>query len=85
MEKEKMIQELEKIVGKDDIMTSEMELQIYGYDASLIKGKPNCIVIPESAEEISRVVRFAHQNGIPVVARGSGTSLSGGPDRKSVV
>jgi glycolate oxidase subunit GlcD len=79
MEKEKMIQELEKIVGKDDIMTSEMELQIYGYDASLIKGKPNCIVIPESAEEISRVVRFAHQNGIPVVARGSGTSLSGGP------
>ncbi len=79
MEKEKMIQELEKIVGKDDIMASEMELQIYGYDASLIKGKPNCIVIPESAEEISRVVTFAHQNGIPVIARGSGTSLSGGP------
>jgi glycolate oxidase subunit GlcD len=79
MEKERMIKELEEIVGKDDVMTSEMELQIYGYDASLIKGKPDVVVIPETTGEIARVVRFAHQNKIPLIARGSGTSLSGGP------
>lgn len=79
MEKERMIKELEEIVGKDDVMTSEMELQIYGYDASLIKGKPDVVVIPETTGEIARVMRFAHQNKIPLIARGSGTSLSGGP------
>lgn len=79
MEKERMIKELEEIVGKEDVMTSEMELQIYGYDASLIKGKPDAVVIPETTAEISRVMKFAHQNKIPLIPRGSGTSLSGGP------
>ncbi|MBW6485521.1 MAG: FAD-binding protein [Syntrophobacterales bacterium] len=79
MEKERIITELEKIVGKDDVLTSEMELQIYGYDASLIKGKPDFVVIPESAAEVSHIAQFAHQNDILLIARGSGTSLSGGP------
>lgn len=78
MERNAMIQELTKIVGKEDVMASEMEIQLYGYDASLNPGKPDCIVMPASTEEVSRVVRFAHENGIPVVARGSGTNLSGG-------
>lgn len=79
MEKEKIFRELERIVGKDDVMTSEMELQLYGYDASLIRGRPDWIVIPESTEEISQIVKVAYKNGIPLIARGSGTSLSGGP------
>ena len=78
MEREKMIQELAKIVGKEDVMTSEMELQLYGYDASLNRGRPDCIVMPASTDEVSKVVKFAHENGIPVVARGAGTNLSGG-------
>jgi glycolate oxidase len=78
MEREKMIQALVKIVGKEDVMTSEMELQLYGYDASLVRGRPDCIVMPSSTEEVSRVVKYAHENGIPVVARGAGTNLSGG-------
>jgi glycolate oxidase len=78
MEREMMIQELGKIVGKEDVMTSEMELQLYGYDASLNRGRPDCVVIPASTEEVSRVVKFARENGIPVVARGAGTNLSGG-------
>ena len=79
MEKEKLFQELAKIVGKDDIRTSEMQLQEYSYDASLIKGKPDCIVIPESTEEVSRIAKLAHQNRVPLIARGTGSSLSGGP------
>ncbi len=78
MEREKMIQELAKIVGKEDVLSSEMDIQLYGYDASLNRGRPDCIVIPSSTEEVSRVVKFARANGIPVVARGAGTNLSGG-------
>jgi len=78
MERTAMIQELAKIVGKEDVLASEMEIQLYGYDASLNPGKPDCIVMPATTEEVSQVVRFAHENGIPVIARGSGTNLSGG-------
>src|SRR5499427_614393 len=34
--------------------------------------------MPETAEEVIKLVRFCHENRIPFVARGSGTSLSGG-------
>ena len=78
MDREKMIEELTKIVGKENVLSSETDLMLYGYDASLFKGKPECIVLPGSTDEVSRIVKFAHGEGIHVVARGSGTNLSGG-------
>ena len=39
---------------------------------------PLAVVLPASTEEVSRVLRYCHQHGIKVVARGAGTSLSGG-------
>jgi glycolate oxidase len=78
MEREKMVEEIERIVGKENVLATETDLFLYGYDASLVKSKPDCIVLPGSSEDVSKVVKFAHQHGIPVVARGSGTNLSGG-------
>ena len=40
--------------------------------------KPRAVVIPESQEEVIAAVRWCHDHGVPFVARGSGTSLSGG-------
>lgn len=40
--------------------------------------KPKAIVVPRTAEEVVAVVRWCHQYQVPFVARGSGTSLSGG-------
>ena len=76
MDHENMIEELSKIVGKENVLSSETDLMLYGYDASLFRGKPDCIVLPGSTEEVSRVVKFAHKEGIHVVARGSGNNLS---------
>jgi glycolate oxidase len=78
MEREKMVEELVNIVGKENVLSSETDLMLYGYDASLFRAKPDCIVLPGSTEEVSEIVKFAHKNGIHVVARGSGTNLSGG-------
>jgi glycolate oxidase len=78
MERKKMIEELVQIVGKENVLSSETDLMLYGYDASLFRGKPDCIVLPSSTEEVSKVVKYAYKNGIHVVARGSGTNLSGG-------
>ena len=87
MERDKMIEELTKIVGKENILSSETDLLLYGYDASLFKGKPDCIVLPGSTEDVSKIVKFAHASGIPVIGRGSGTNLSGGtvPTRGGIV
>jgi len=51
------------------------------------KGRPDCIVLPGSTEEVSKIVKFAHREGIPIIARGSGTNLSGGtiPARGGIV
>lgn len=78
MDRNQMIEELSKIVGKENVLYSETDLLLYGYDASLFKARPDCIVLPGSTEEVSRIVKFAHQHRIPIVARGSGTNLSGG-------
>ncbi|NWF92452.1 MAG: FAD-binding protein [Syntrophaceae bacterium] len=78
MEREKMVEELAGIVGKENVLSSETDLLLYGYDASLFRGRPDCIVLPGSTEEVSKIVKFARANGIHIVARGSGTNLSGG-------
>jgi len=78
MDRERLSQEMANIVGKENVLSSETDLLLYGYDASLFRAKPDCIVLPGSTEEVSKVVRFAHENGIHVVGRGSGTNLSGG-------
>jgi glycolate oxidase len=87
MERENMVEELAQIVGRENVLASEMDLMLYGYDASLYKGRPDCIVLPGSTEEVSNIVKFAHREGIPIVARGSGTNLSGGtiPARGGIV
>jgi glycolate oxidase subunit GlcD len=78
MDQEKMLEELAKIAGKDNVLSSETDLMLYGYDASLFRGRPDCIVLPGATEEVSKIVKFAYEAGIHVVARGSGTNLSGG-------
>jgi len=87
MDSEKLIEALGRIVGEEGVFNSETDLAVYGYDASLFSARPEAVVLPRSTEEVSAVLRFAHQEKIPVVARGSGTNLSGGsiPARGGIV
>ncbi len=78
MDKEQIIEELFGIVGKENILSSERDILLYGYDASLFKGKPDLIILPGSTEEVSLIMKYAYSKGIPVIPRGSGTNLSGG-------
>ncbi|MDG2222538.1 MAG: FAD-linked oxidase C-terminal domain-containing protein [Rubripirellula sp.] len=45
---------------------------------TVFRAKPRAVVIPESAEEVIQTIRWCHEHAVPFVARGSGTSLSGG-------
>jgi glycolate oxidase subunit GlcD len=75
---ESFVKKMEEIVGKQYVRTSAADLELYSYDASLIGGRPGLVVFPGSTEEVSMVMREAHQAGIPNVGRGFATNLSGG-------
>jgi glycolate oxidase len=78
MERQSLIDRLKEIVDPEYVLTSELDLTLYGYDASLDKGKPDAVVLPDSTEEVSKVVALAFKERVPVIPRGSGTNLSGG-------
>ncbi len=61
------------------LLTSAAEMAAYGSDAlTAFHQRPLAVVVVESADEVVEVVRVCHRHGTPFVARGSGTSLSGG-------
>lgn len=70
-------EELREIVG-ERLSVSSSELYCYSSDASQVKGMPDYVVRVNSTEEVSRIVKLAHEYGIPVTARGAGTGLAGG-------
>jgi len=78
MEKNKMIDELNRLIGKEKVLGSDMQIKLYEYDAYLLRSQPDCIVLPTTTEDVAKVVKFANGNGIRVVARGAGTNLTGG-------
>ena len=78
MDKQELAKRLKEIVDPEYVLTSEMDLALYSYDASLEKGKPDVVVLPNSTEEVSKIMALAYQEKIPILGRGSGTNLTGG-------
>jgi glycolate oxidase len=78
MDKQKLITRLKEIVGPENVLNSEMDLMLYSYDASLDKAKPDVVVLPDSTEEVSKIMALAYKEKIPILGRGSGTNLTGG-------
>ena len=80
-------QSLSELLSADRVYTDDAHLAAYESDGlTAFKAKPRAVVVPETAEEVISLVRWCHEHEVPFVARGSGTSLSGGSlpvDRKS--
>jgi glycolate oxidase len=70
---------LREIVGGEHVITHEHQLRTYESDGLLQYAvTPGLVVLPGSAEEVRRVVAACHADGVPFVARGAGSGLSGG-------
>ncbi len=78
MDNSKLIEALTEIMGPERVLSSAMDLALYSYDASVDKAKPDVVVLPNSTEEVSKVMAFAFKEKIPILGRGSGTNLTGG-------
>jgi glycolate oxidase len=67
------------VLGERGVVSSREERRTYECDAlGGYRAVPGLVVLPESAEQVRQVVRACHREGVPFVARGSGTGLSGG-------
>jgi len=74
----RMIENLAKIVGKKGVLTTPEDLAVYSYDGTFVEGAPMAIVLPETTEQTSEIVKLAAGARVPLVARGMGSGLAAG-------
>jgi glycolate oxidase len=71
--------ELASIVGPAGVLSEPEELLVYESDGlTLFRALADFIVFPTATEHVAAIVRLANREGVPFVARGAGTGLSGG-------
>jgi glycolate oxidase len=83
-----LIDGLSRLVPSASLITAEDERRPFETDAfTAYKRLPMIVVLPETTGQVSAVLKFCGENGVPVVPRGAGTSLCGGstPQEDAVV
>jgi glycolate oxidase len=77
--REEIVAGLAAILGEGAVITAENQRRAFETDAfNLYRGVPLAVVLPKSTEEVSAVLAYLSGKRVKVVARGAGTSLSGG-------
>ena len=79
---ERLISDLESVVGADAVFHRAPDLLVYEYDGS-VEGavdlaRPLAVVLPRTARQIAEIVKIGKRESLPIVPRGAGTGLSGG-------
>jgi glycolate oxidase len=79
LNKDKIISDLSRILKSDNILSHQDEIRPYETDAlAAYKQKPLLVVLPETVDQVSEILKYCNENKIKVVPRGAGTGLSGG-------
>ncbi|AHM04002.1 Glycolate dehydrogenase, subunit GlcD [Roseibacterium elongatum DSM 19469] len=86
--KGRIVARLQSVLPKTAVIHDETETRAYECDAlTAYKCPPLAAVLPSTTEEVAAVLKICHDEGVPVVPRGAGTSLAGGalPTADSVI
>ena len=79
MDRSRLIEGMQDILGEEGVIHEHEQLRTYECDGLMeYRVIPDLVVLPESAGQVQQVVQLCYDEGIPFVARGSGTGLSGG-------
>src|SRR6185312_11446645 len=77
--REEIAEALRRIVPGEGVIVSEPERRAFESDGlTAYRQPPLVVVLPETVEQVSAVLRYCKESAIKVVPRGAGTSLSGG-------
>ncbi len=71
-----ILTQLEKITGKDGVLSTPEDLAVYSYDGTFAEHRPDAVVLPRTTEQVSQIVALAGRERIPVVTRGMGSGLA---------
>ncbi|GHB22636.1 lactate dehydrogenase [Pseudovibrio japonicus] len=75
----KIVADLQKIVPGEGVICDQIEMRPYETDAfTAYRQLPLVVVLPETVDQVSKVLKYCYDNDVKVVPRGAGTSLSGG-------
>jgi len=70
--------QLVRLLGADAVSDDPQTLAEHGGDKWFANHAPECVVFAETTEQVSRLLAFAHERGIPVTPRGGGVGYVGG-------
>ena len=77
--RDRLVARMIAVLGPGGVIAEREQLRTYECDGlTSYRVIPSLVVLPESAEQVQAAVRICHEEGVPFVARGSGTGLSGG-------
>jgi glycolate oxidase len=77
--RDRIVTALRSIVPGEGVIAGEREMRAYETDGlTAYRQLPMVVVLPETTQQVAEVLRYCHDEGIKVVPRGAGTSLSGG-------
>lgn len=62
---------------RGEVLCDDISRQLYSTDASIFQVRPAGVVVPCDEEDVSRLVRYAQEHSIPLIARGAGSGLAG--------
>ncbi len=74
-----LIRELSDVVGSGGVLSCPEDMMLYEYDGLSVERQPDAVVFPTTTRQVSELVKLGRKRNLPIVARGAGTSLSGGP------
>ncbi len=72
------VAELESATAPARVLSAPEDLMVFEYDATIERGQPTTVVLPETADEVAAILKIAKKYELPVIPRGAGTGLSGG-------
>lgn len=77
--RDQIIEAIQAIVSGEGVISDANELRAYDHDGLMAyKALPMIVVLPETTEQVSRILRYCFENDVKIVPRGAGTGLSGG-------
>ncbi|MBV9219223.1 MAG: FAD-binding protein, partial [Methylobacteriaceae bacterium] len=86
--REAIVVGLSALVSPSSLVTSEDERRAFETDAlTAYRRLPLAVVLPQTTDQVSAVLKFCHEQKVKIVPRGAGTSLSGGaiPQEDAIV
>ena len=86
--KDRLVARLREVLPMDAVISDISETRAYECDGlTAYRCPPLCAVLPANTAEVAAILKICHELNVPVVPRGSGTSLAGGalPTADSVI